>query len=194
MPGNAFTCDLSILPVTLTFFEAYAQANQTVRLVWETILEVDNAYYVLARAGQDLHFETIAQIEGAGQSQIPLLYQWIDTEPFSGINYYRLQAIDIYGEVSDTFITSVVMETDSPYHLYPNPTPDWLYMKWQLGASPVSVSIHNISGQEWILSPRQQLEPNKTYAWNLKFLPPGLYILQIKTEQRRYVEKIILQP
>ena len=69
-------------------------------------------------------FETIALLDGAGNSQEIINYQYIDTNPLAGRSFYRLRQTDFNGEFDFSEIRSVFVETPeiaSEFLLYPNP-------------------------------------------------------------------------
>lgn len=86
-----------VLPVSLVSFTATKQ-NQNSRLSWITQSEQNNAYFNVLRAGDDQVFESIAQINGAGNSTEAKTYSYTDYQPLAGNNYYQLTQTDFDGQ------------------------------------------------------------------------------------------------
>ncbi|WP_333819057.1 hypothetical protein [Ohtaekwangia sp.] len=94
--GPASFCGNTTLPIKLVEFagEAVAAGNN---IHWVTSMERNFDYFELERAGKDLVFETIATIKGKGGLDITTAYQFVDTAPLVGNNYYRLKSVDFDG-------------------------------------------------------------------------------------------------
>jgi len=77
--------------------------------MWVTASEHNNAYFTLERTNNGINFEVIANINGAGNSQIMNEYTVIDPIYTSSINYYRLKQTDYDGK----FIYSDLISIDN---------------------------------------------------------------------------------
>ncbi len=89
------------LPIQLLSFTAQCQ-EQDVVLNWSTASEENNNYFTLLRSKDAEHFEEIAQITGAGNSNEVLNYSYADYNAAAGNYYYMLKQTDYNGE-SETF-------------------------------------------------------------------------------------------
>ena len=87
------------LPITLTSFTGTRQSNSNM-LEWETTSEQNNSHFILEHSTNGLFNETSAINiqQGAGNSQTPLTYSFVDNNPQPIINYYRLTQVDFNGE------------------------------------------------------------------------------------------------
>ncbi len=97
------------LPVTLTTFTAKANKAGTVNLVWSTASEKDNAYYDVTRSSDGIDFSTIAKVTGSGTSNTLQNYNYTDTKPVAGTNYYRLKQVDNDGKSALSKIVSATV-------------------------------------------------------------------------------------
>ena len=66
---NLFT----VLPVELVDFQAETRGEEVV-LTWATASEINNDYFTVERSSDGVSFEPIAEIKGAGNSNVCLLY------------------------------------------------------------------------------------------------------------------------
>lgn len=89
--------DNGCLPVTLTEFKAKANTN-SIKIVWATETETDNDYFTLFHSPDGYEYYYLATIQGAGTINYSLKYDFIDTEPYNGVNYYVLTQTDINGK------------------------------------------------------------------------------------------------
>lgn len=107
------------LPVELISFEAHLN-NRQVELTWQTASEHNNDYFSVERSHDGTSWETIENLQGAGNSTSLLSYQTYDFYPYRGIGYYRLKQVDYDGKYSYSEIRSVY-NTDELMVL-PNPS------------------------------------------------------------------------
>jgi hypothetical protein len=97
------------LLVELTEFNALVN-NGLNRATWNTLSERNNAYFQLERRVETLEsWETIAIINGAGNSSGLLSYVYADKQIKDILNYYRLKQVDFNGE----FRYSQIFSTDN---------------------------------------------------------------------------------
>lgn len=90
---EVFAESIGTLPITLVYFKAKSQGRQ-VEISWKTAEEINNDFFTVERSGDGLGFEKIATVPGAGNSQQPKVYSYIDKYPLEGISYYRLTQTD----------------------------------------------------------------------------------------------------
>jgi len=89
------------LPIQLLSFTAQCQ-EQDVVIEWSTASEENNDYFTLLRSEDAEHYEEIAQISGAGNSNEILNYSYNDWNAANGSYYYMLKQTDYNGK-SETF-------------------------------------------------------------------------------------------
>lgn len=126
-----FDCAAAALPVELADFGGEWEGPNT-RLFWATKTEVNNDFFNLERSLDGLHFEKIAEINGAGTTTEPQNYGWLDREigQLPGEHfYYRLRQVDFDG--AENLSQIVVFARDKlggesgsggQFSLFPNPT------------------------------------------------------------------------
>ncbi|MGB4603571.1 MAG: hypothetical protein WBI08_03935, partial [Bacteroidales bacterium] len=86
------------LPVTLLYFKVYC-VGENVALKWETASEINCEYYLVERSSDGISWESVAYIQGAGNSNEVSTYSWVDNFDSKGkALYYRLTQFDYDGE------------------------------------------------------------------------------------------------
>lgn len=100
----------SVLPVSLVSFDAYRSGN-TNKLSWSTASESNNKYFEIYRSINDDKFNMISRVDGAGNSSQKRYYNFTDSEPYTGIAYYKLQQVDENG-TSHTFNNLKAIKSD----------------------------------------------------------------------------------
>ncbi|MGK0486894.1 MAG: hypothetical protein ACJAXB_000066 [Candidatus Endobugula sp.] len=116
--------EIDALPITLLSFEAKKSNENQVKLDWATADETNNSFFTIERSANGADFEAIANLQGAGNSESTNLYNWVDTKPIVGNNYYRLRQTDFNGESSVSEIVRVFIEffiATGEFSVYPNP-------------------------------------------------------------------------
>ncbi|NLL28666.1 MAG: T9SS type A sorting domain-containing protein [Bacteroidales bacterium] len=111
------------LPIILLYFEALVR-DRKVYLNWATASEINNDFFTVERSKNNLEWEKVTIVKGAGFSSTLLDYNSVDEEPYSGISYYRLKQTDFDGKHTYSNIKAVNIATDknNVVKLYPNPT------------------------------------------------------------------------
>ncbi len=107
-----------------------------------------------------------------------------------GVYYWSVQAIDQSGAASmfadeqyfDVGNVTSINETETAIEIYPNPVSDLLHISGS-DEKHMEVSIFNIAGQ-------QVISEFNGKTFDVSELKPGSYILQIKTAESIFVEKL----
>jgi len=86
-----------VLPISLIKFDV-KQKNELIELQWSTATEINNNYFTLERSIDGNNWEILAYVEGAGDSNYQIDYDYTDEYPYHGISYYRLKQTDFDGK------------------------------------------------------------------------------------------------
>lgn len=97
------------LPVELTSFTGEVVRNM-IALKWHTASELNNAQFIIERSSGSEGFVELDRVRGAGTTQQQKEYQWMDQDPQSGINYYRLRQIDFDGTEAFSSVVPIIYE------------------------------------------------------------------------------------
>lgn len=114
---------ITLLPIDLVDFTGVAR-EEDILLEWRTQTEANNDYMAVERSSNGVDFFEIGRIPGAGNTQIPQEYRFIDEAPISGTNYYRLKQVDFDGALTYYHIISVNYDAN--------------FVAWQLSPTQVS--------------------------------------------------------
>lgn len=166
------------LPVTLTHFNVQLQNDKTALLNWSTSSEINNDYFNIERSADAIHFETIGKVKGNGNSTTINTYRFIDQQPLSGINYYRLNQVDFDTKNEYSPIRSVMINGSSNTNvsLYPNPTSSTIYIDLTNLNEDCNIEITDLLGHPiW----SYETTMNKAVQVDLEQFPAGNYILHI---------------
>lgn len=109
------------LPIQLTYFNAQLISERRVELTWETVAEINNDFFEIQRSIDGVQWETIFNVQGAGNSSFPIKYSIDDNNPHLGLSYFRLGQTDFDGASTFTNPRSI-FNTQSLIGVYPNPS------------------------------------------------------------------------
>lgn len=174
------------LPIELLDFTATPVDNVKVLLKWQTVTEINNAYFSIQRSRDGTHWEAIGQEKGAGTSQTIQHYIHWDEQPFIGINYYRLEQFDANGSSSYSPFRSALItrKGDLVIHVYPNPTTQSIHILLDGGnpATSYRLQVFNVSGQV-IKTLDGAFKADALQTLDLDGWAAGTYLLRIIDEQ-----------
>lgn len=116
-----FTVDAA-LPIELFDFVATATRDGRVKLQWTTASEINNDFFSVEHAAPGVEFNELFEVPGAGTTTVKTSYEETHSNPFPGINYYRLKQTDFDGTFSYSKIVSADVKKVTA--VYPNPVVD----------------------------------------------------------------------
>lgn len=183
----------SPLPIELLSFMAKPN-GVTVDITWETASEINNDYFVIEKTTDNLIFEEVERVEGAGNSSIVRNYAIVDRHPSKGISYYRLKQVDYDGSYEYSELVAVNNESSSyeSIKVYPNPsngnnvTIDITNIK----EKEVLVNVYNILGE--IMYSKIVLVEDSPFITPNNKLDPGVYFIvgssnNVKLDEQRLI-------
>jgi hypothetical protein len=165
------------LPIELISFEANIVEEEVV-LDWQTATETNNDFFTIERSQDAQSWEPIAQIKGAGNSNVRLSYNAIDKNPLKGISYYRLKQTDYDGKYEYSSTRVVQFSELSPIRIYPNPTSGSIIIEG-LNADIHEVVVYNTLGQEMISKRWKPSSQSGRISLDFMNFPSGFYYVRI---------------
>jgi len=176
----------SPLPMTLISFDAKLNSSKQVEVTWVTASEINNDYFTVQRSTDAHTFESIGNVDGAGNSTVTLNYSYLDKYPLSGVSYYRLKQTDFDGTVSYSEIAAVNNADKSAVDvtIFPNPVTDYALISVSSsikGAGEILFELFDITGN--LIMSKKLSELNVLGENIFKFeksnLLPGTYLYRI---------------
>ena len=153
LAGDCASLTNSALPIELSYFKLHSN-EEAIQLSWETLSEKSNAGFEIQRSLNAHNFQTIAWLEGAGDSYSNLQYQFEDNTIRKNISYYyRLKNVNYDGsfELSAILIGKLVSGKKDPISpFFPNPVMEQA-TKLQFVVDQdqkVQISLYNAMGKQ----------------------------------------------
>ncbi|MEO8109235.1 MAG: T9SS type A sorting domain-containing protein [Ginsengibacter sp.] len=114
---------LAVLPLSLISYTANLQPYGKVKLNWQTASENNVSQFIISKSNDGRNFEKEAAFAATGSSNATANYGFIDNSPFQGVNYYRLEQVDLNGSAKTLGIKTVVVANRfSKPTVFPNPS------------------------------------------------------------------------
>jgi hypothetical protein len=171
------------LPVELIDFNAICNDN-TINVTWSTASEANNDYFLLERSTDLINWQSIATINGAGNSNSTINYSYSDNNASSGTYYYQLQQFDFDGTPHSygPIVSYCSGEEIEIITIQPNPATDQIsYMVYSSENTEVNIEIVNVLGQVVLSDKFGILKGSTSLNLGLSQLVNGIYYLHIYT-------------
>lgn len=183
---NNFSGCITALPIQLIHFDALPAENKFVQTGWATASENNNDFFNVQRSKDAIDWETIAKVDGAGNSSTKLNYSYSDTNPHTGLSYYRLKQVDFDGNPEYSDIKSVYISSsqEREVKIYPNPTQNTITV---IGDNEElsDINIINNIGQLMTTFVKVESFSKNKITLNLMNLPSGIYTIKTKTKANK---------
>ena len=184
------------LPIELVDFKGKYVNEQSV-LSWVTASEKDNDYFILERSENARDFTQIGKIDGAGNSNSFLNYQFVDTKSINQVAYYRLKQVDFDGQFSNSNVIALrnIKSFGNQYlHIYPQPASTDVFIEQGLfvNGETFSVEIFNNLGS-LVQKELHTSDESGKLAIHFSNLEQGMYLLRITDGIHQLTKPLILQ-
>jgi len=168
----------SPLPVVLISFKAAIVQKNKVQLTWSTASELNSKHFELQYSADGNNFTTIAILAGKGTTSIPSDYSFIHTNPFAGMNYYRLKQVDLDDRYQYSEIVTAKINDGSLISLFPNPVKEKLVIESSLNTDAFLVDETGQSLQQIrLMTGRNEISVSK--------LNSGVYFIRLADNEIR---------
>ncbi len=185
------------LPVEILYLEAEAVDNAYIQVDWATVIEINNAGFILERSNNTQTWDSIGWMTGHGNSTEQIDYTFNDLNVVPEVHYYyRLKQQDFNGNYKYTEIVTAIINSAAQFSIngfIPNPTTksSSLYIMTS-GNQSVTVDVFDVIGQKVISNNYQiQIGMNKI-DFDLSKMAAGNYSAIIKTGTEVYEKKLVL--
>jgi hypothetical protein len=171
------------LAVNITEFTGQIEGSTDV-LSWVTAKEENHAYFNLQHSADGIHFTTIEKVVSKalnGNSFTNLNYIVNNTNPLSGLNYYRLEHVDIDGKsgIHNKIVQLKRLVNNDKMNVYPNPTKEVLHVDVsQANNAKATLRVLDIAGRTVKVIESTLQKGSNTIDIQLNNIANGHYTLQ----------------
>ncbi|MEL6696000.1 MAG: T9SS type A sorting domain-containing protein [Bacteroidota bacterium] len=190
---NGCACKETTFPVEWADV-ALTQEKPGLLLSWSTSQEVNNWMFEVERSLGGKAFERVEMVQGAVNSQSLQRYSFTDQNVLSQVGQtvvYRIKQIDLDGQFSySPVVETQVREIDFDLEIFPNPTSDWLNLRWGNKQTVHSVAIVDATGKR-IYTKEENLQ--SFLKVNVSHWQSGVYVALLYTSAGIESEKLVIQ-
>ena len=178
----------SPLPVELLYWKSEIY-NEQALLRWATATELNNDYFTIEKSLDNKLWTKLVVIQGAGTTNEPVYYDYLDEKAFSQTVYYRLSQTDYDGttEVFET-ITLKSKWAEENIVLYPNPNQGSFRLKFD--ADHFDLNIFDAKGQEFF--PEIKYVGDELHV-TTQHIPLGVYYVRLILENSTHTFRAIVE-
>ncbi|MFK7807580.1 MAG: T9SS type A sorting domain-containing protein [Saprospiraceae bacterium] len=175
------------LPVELVRFDAYLDQDKVV-IEWLTATEENNDYFEVQHSSDGRNFQPLAKVRGMGTTDLTQHYQYVDTKPSRGNNYYRLKQVDFDGKFEILDINVVKLQSLDAVSVYPSQVFDVITLELsEVSSEDIDIEIFSSAG---ILMKKGVLKTNEyKISFEVSELPSGPYFIRYVNEDFEYSSK-----
>ena len=169
-----------VLVLDLTVFTGHAKgANH--QLEWQTDAP-EGTLFEIQHATNGIDFQTVGELKGDKSNADTHLFTFDYTTPSKGINYYRLQGVEVDGKTSFSKIISVENGVKTNLKAYPTLATDHLTINVDTEGVQ-TYHIFNLNGQS-----TQTGDFTEQKDLTVNTLPNGIYFLKVGSETVKFVK------
>lgn len=174
-----------VLPINLLFFSARKNA-ESVLVQWKVAAQLNGTDFKIERSNDGRNFTEIGFVNW-NNSNGDQSYQFVDNNPQSGKNIYRLKQVEITGEVNYSASKSVNFGNAKQLSVYPNPATVSLTIDTKADSK---ILLFTAAGQSVKIDVTRSANQA---VLNTLSLQPGAYILQVVEAGVSKAQQIIIQ-
>jgi hypothetical protein len=169
--------------VSLSSFSVVPWRNTYARISWQSEREIRLQQMIVERSRNGKQFVPIASREAIGGPSWDVAYEVIDSVPYYGRSYYRLQMVNQDGLQTYSPVQSLDLYPSREFFVYPNPASvsEGFHLELSsVGDTLVSVELYTLGGAV-VAREKFALVPGRNRFWvqTDNFLP-GLYLLRVQ--------------
>ncbi len=173
------------LPVKLSNITATNTGDHNL-IRWNTRIEAGMDYFEIERSRDALNFDFLGSIQATGSNSD---YRFIDEDPYSGVNYYRLKIMYSNGKHGYSPVVNAIMKSGS-FNLiaFPNPTTDKLTLRIEGSVSGnAHITVSDLSGRTLF---NTAVDNRPVMEISMHDMAQGIYFLKYQDDMTSQVIKI----
>ena len=133
------------LPVELVYFDVTENDNDKITLSWATSTEVNNAYFTLESSADAVNWQPVAEVNGAGNSNVLTNYQYELTHEMAGTVYFKLSQYNNDGSREELAVREIDIQSN-PVAVHYLPANQDLAIQFSAADEDAEIAIYNLHG------------------------------------------------
>lgn len=149
-------------------------------ITWSTLFENNNSLFILYKSTDGVNFNKLAEMDGAGNSNDWMSYEFIDENPSKGTNYYKLALVNFDDAETQIGLKEFEYYLGFKMNINPNPTRGDLDINiWAESEGEAQLCIYDIAGKQKITLVETLEVGRNDLDLDIDHLPHGMYLVQI---------------
>ncbi|MBK8721637.1 MAG: T9SS type A sorting domain-containing protein [Saprospiraceae bacterium] len=168
--------------------------NKSVVLNWSSTNESNFNKFIIEKSNNTIDFNPIGEVKTINNNSITKNYNYIDSNPFIGKNYYRLKMVDNDNstKLSNISVVNILNQNLKLEKIKPNPFENQLSIDFNIpNNDQIVLEIIDITGKKIIQNQYDVISGDNNIQLNTNDLNKGLYILKISNSNITLKSKII---
>jgi len=192
-PAEILELALDALPIKLSSFIA-VNNNYLIKLQWQSQYEQNSKHYVVQRSTDGINFTDIDKVTAAGNSAIPLTYNYTDVLPALlqtvPTVFYRLECVDIDGQFSNSQVVAVHLnKRDVELLVFPNPVAHVLQVQTNGITGRSVLSITDAAGRQLYIREMVLETGSNSMPVNVSQFGSGIYYVRLSNGKDSFTKQ-----
>ena len=179
------------LTIQLLNFNASLTADKNVWLSWKASVATDDLGFEVQRSSDKQNWEKIKWVNVSSATHIAD-YSLLDNEPLEGTSYYRLKMVEKSG--SSKYSSTRTIQIDqlrNSLKVYPNPAKNDMNVSFNSNDShQATLVVRSLAGEMMMKRPLNINQGDNLIKVSLSGFSNGLYIIELITPEKRYINKL----
>ena len=160
-----------------------------VELQWTTANEVNTSHFEIERSANGVDFRPIGRTAAGGQGDHSYVFQ--DTNPLSGVNFYRLRQVDQGGAFRYSSIVRILHERlENNLRVFPLPASARVQLAYSGNANHLLIEVYDMRGRHLLTERRAAAG---ILELNIQSWSAGHYQVVVSDGQQRFAGRIVKQ-
>ncbi|NND32292.1 MAG: T9SS type A sorting domain-containing protein [Saprospiraceae bacterium] len=164
----------ALLPVELVQFSG-TPTTDGIKLSWETASEINFEGFYIQRSQDAEYWNTQDWMDAKGGPDKYSVYHYLDPQPLTGMNYYRLNSVDVDGSTEYSSIVTIKYDRTGEVRVFPTLTSEQVTIAGTDQANLPTYEVRSSLGQ-LILSGRIE---SSRHTLDLSTLQQGVFYLSV---------------
>jgi hypothetical protein len=187
LTGSASTT--GALPITISSFNV-SHNGLTDNLNWSTAQESNTNAFVVERSADNMNYIQIGKVAAAGNSNVVRSYQFTDAHPLSGLNYYRLMAVDKDANMKLSDVRSIKNIVNTGFTVYPNPAAHTITLDLNTDKNDEgAITITDLNGRKLYGELIKVVPGTNYFSIDVTTLKKGTYIIKADLPGNNVISK-----
>ncbi len=180
-------------------FSGNQVGNGSVQLNWTVGNDFNSSHYEVERSTDSVNFTVIVNTV-AKTSTVQLSYSFVDAQPVSGNDYYRIKEVDsvgkfYYSSIIKVNFTGAGQGQTALWQVYPNPSYNYsgrTALHLLTNVNQLQLTLTDVSGRILYQYSTASVTAGQQIAIPLQNPGRGLYLLNVNTDKGKRTEKIVV--